>query len=781
MNRRVDVAEEVKAHAIGQSMRRLEDETLLRGQGQFIDDIDPRPDALHVAFVRSPYAHAVIKAIDIAAASSFDQVAAVLVGADFEGVIAPISADNDSPGFKVTSRSVMPTDRVRFVGDTLAMVLSPDLYVALDAVELVEADLTPLPSVSQVDAALAEGAPLVHESIADNVVFQMQFESDGFEAAHVASPYKLRETFTSARLAAVSIEPRGSVATFDSKTGILTFWSSTQVPHLVRSAMVEYLGLQEDRVRVIVPDVGGGFGMKTVVYPEELLVAAAAIKLGRPIKWTQDRYDDFLTSAHARDHRYEMEVGFDGNGILLSLKADLLVNVGAYASLPFGSSLEANGGPRNLPGPYTLRNFSYSTRAVLTNTAPTGAYRGVSAPVSCMAIESMLDRIGRRLGLDPAEVRRRNLVKSFPYKNVLGLEYAEGTFLPMLERALEISRYEKIRVEQRNTSTESNIRLGIGVSVTTEQTGMGSARYMARGLHRIPGFESAVVRLARDGMIEACISQASQGQGHITAFSQIVATEVGVPIDRVRVVEGDTSHSAEGSGTFASRGMAIAGTAAVEASRKLKSLLLEKAAAVLDCNIDACEFLDDRIAAVGNASKSVSLRDLALSAEDPADLMITVRNDPPGIVLAATVHVACVRIDVATGEVKVQSYTIVHDCGRMINPMMVEGQVQGGTVQGIGEVLMEALRYDEEAQPLTINLMEYEIPRSLDTVPFVIEAMHGEEGAKHFKGVGESGTIGAVPAVTSAVADALAPLGVIVNSIPLTSQKIRTLLMEAGR
>ena len=780
MNSRVDIGESIMGYAIGESMIRLEDEPLLRGLGQFIDDINPGPDTLHVSFLRSPYPHANINSIETIAAKALDGVEEIFVGEDFRSVISPISADYDHPGFAVTVRSALPIDRVRFVGDTMAMVLAIDPYVALDALELIKIDLTPLPAVSDVDSALADKAPRVHEGIADNVVFHSQFESEGFDAAHAASPLKLCESFSTARLAAVSMEPRGCIAVFDVTTQMLTFWSSTQVPHLVRSAIAEYLGLGEDHVRVIVPDVGGGFGMKTVVYPEELLIAAAAIKTSRPIKWIQDRYDDFLTSAHARDHCYDMEIGFDHNGILLSLRAEMFVNIGAYASLPFGSSLEANGGPRNLPGPYKLRNFSYRTRSILTNTCPTGAYRGVSAPVSCMTIEVMLDRIARQVGLDPAEVRRRNLVNLFPYKNVLGLEYSEGCFLPMLERTLQIANYQSLREKQKNQTVNSNLRLGIGVSVTTEQTGMGSSRYKARGLHRIPGFESVKVQLAHDGSVEVYISQASQGQGHITAFTQIVATELGVPVEIVRVVEGDTSYPVEGSGTFASRGMAIAGNAAVDASRQLRLRILERASALLGYDSASCEIAGKVVQVTNKVSRNISLKDLARSITDPSDFMVTVQSDPPSIVLAATVHVVCVNVDVSSGEVMILSYAIVHDCGRMINPMMVDGQVMGAAVQGIGEVLMEGLRYDADAQPLTISLMEYEIPRSVDIVPFLIESMHSEEGKHHFKGVGESGTIGAVPAVTSAIQDALFGLNVSVNTLPLTSKRIRTMLMKAS-
>jgi carbon-monoxide dehydrogenase large subunit len=747
----------MKSARIGEAVPRVEDEQLLRGRAAFFDDVDCGPGTLHAAFVRSPHAHALVRSVNLQPALALEGVVAAYVAADFAGEIKPIVADYEAPGFRVTQRPVIAGERVRFVGDTLAMVVARDPYVALDAAELVEYDLDPLPAIVEAEKS-------------DEVVFEAEFESDGFEAAHAASDFKLRETFSAARMAAVPIEPRGCAARFDG--GKLTMWSSTQVPHMVMTCLAEHLGLAQEDIRVIVPEVGGGFGMKAAVYPEELLVAAAARRLRAPVKWTQDRFDDFLTSTQAREHRYDVEAGFTREGVLTSLLADITVNVGAYASLPFGSSLEANGAPRNMPGPYQLRHFRYRTRGVQTHTCPIGAYRGVAGPLAFFAMEGMLDRIARHLDLDPAEVRRRNVVREFPYRNVLGLEYAEGCFVPALERALELADYEGLRRRQREETTGSRA-YGVGVVLATEQTGMGSARYKARGLLRVPGFEGATVKLEADGSASAHISQAAAGQGHATAFAQIVSDRLGVPLAAVRVVEGDTGRTPFGTGTFASRGMVIAGGAVSAASESVRRQAAEVAAGMLECGAGDVEFRDGHASVVGVPGMKVSLREVGAKA---GGIESTGRYDTPGATIASMAHVASVVVDKRTGCVQVERYVVVHDCGRMVNPTIVDGQIQGAVVQGLGEVLMEALSYDAQGQPTTTSLMDYQLPRCADVAPILIEALHSEAGGAIIKGVGESGIMGAVPALANAIGDALARDGASVTALPLTAKAIHGLL-----
>jgi carbon-monoxide dehydrogenase large subunit len=638
--------------------------------------------------------------------------------------------------------------------------------------------------VTDAAAAIEPGAPLLYDHVAHNVIYEGTFESPDFAAEHDRAELKLKETFSAARVAAIPIEPRGCIASFQKGTGALTLWSSTQSPHLVRAVVAEYLALNESDVRVIATDVGGGFGMKTVVYPEEILVSAAAMKLGRPVKWIEDRYENLLTGAQARDHSYEVEVGFDRNGVVSSLSADILVNIGAYPSLPMGSSLEANGASRNMPGPYTLKHFRYRTRAVATNTCPTGPYRGVAAPLACFSVEGLLDRIARHLKLDPAEVRRRNLVREFPYRNVLGQDYAEGCFAPSLEKGLEAIDYDGLRRRQRDNG-DPNRRYGIGIAVITEQTGMGASRYKARGILRVPGFESAHIKVEPDGTLFAAVSQASIGQGNATAFSQIVSDTIGVPIEDIRVVEGDTGRTPEGSGTFASRGITIAGNAVLAAATKIREKMARIAGHLMECDPADVLFADGVAHVAGARGMKVSLREIASAAYSQTEASIPKGEgyglesieyyDTPTAVIASMVHIASVVVDVRSGNVTVDRYAVTHDCGRMVNPMLVDGQIQGGIVQGLGEVLMEEIEFGETGQPLTVSLMEYQLPRASDVMPIEIAALHSEIGANTLKGVGEGGTIGAVPALAAAIGDAL---GVPASTLPLTAKRIRELLAK---
>lgn len=772
---------------IGESVPRLEDDRLLRGRASFIDDLDVGHGVLHVAFLRSQHAHANIVKLDISAACALPAVVAVLTAADFPE-IQPICADFDKPGFKVASRPVLAGERVRFVGDAIAMVVARDPYAAADAVEAIEIELDSLPCVVDASRAIQPDAPRLFDNVPDNVIYKGSFESPGFAEAHAKAELRLTERFSAARVAAVPIEPRGCIATFQRATGALTLWTSTQSPHIVRSIVAEYLKLAEGDVRIIAPDVGGGFGAKTVVYPEEILISAAAMRLGVPVKWIQDRYEDLLTSAQARDHVYELEVGFDRTGVVTSLSADIVVNIGAYPQLPMGSSLEANGASRNMPGPYTLKNFRYTTRAVATNTCPTGPYRGVSAPLACFAVEGMLDRIARHLGLDPAEVRRRNIVRAFPFKNVLGQDYTEGCFAPSLERALAAADYEGLRRRQRENK-DNNIRYGIGIAVITEQTGMGASRYKARGILRVPGFESAHVRVEPDGTLVAAISPAAIGQGSATAFAQIVSEVVGAPLGTIRVIGGDTGRTPAGSGTFASRGITIAGNAVMAAAGKVRDKMARIAAQMIECDPADIRFEDGHAHVVGVKDMKVSLRHIAAAAYSQTESVLPPGEsygiesieyyDTPTAVIASMVHVASIVVDVLTGNVRIDRYVVVHDCGRMINPMLVDGQIQGGIVQGLGEVLMERIDTDDNGQPRTVSLMEYQLPRAADVMPIHIEALHSENGAKMLKGVGEGGMIGAVPALANAIGDAIG-LGAAVNALPLTARKIRELLTRSN-
>lgn len=777
-----------ESRSIGESVIRVEDDRLLRGQACFIDDMEFGSDTLHVVFARSPHAHASVGKIDVAPALSKPGVVAVWTASDITSHVKPMTSDSPQPGTKITHRPTLAVDRVRFVGDAIAMIMASDPYVALDSAEALEVEFEPLEAVTEASDACRASAVRVHDYVDDNILFETTSSTADFKAIHAAAPLKITERFTTHRVAGVPIEPRGCAAVFDPRSNILTMWSSTQCPSILHSAIAEHLDLRQSDVRVITPDIGGGFGAKAAIYPEELLVAAAAVRLKRPVKWIQDRYDDFLTSTQGRDHVYEIEVGFTEEGKLISLSADILVNIGAYVAMPFGSSFEANGSSRNMPGAYRLSNFSFKARGVCTNTCPTGAYRGVSAPLACLVMEGMLDRIARQLNLDPAEVRRRNLVIEFPYKNVLHLPYREGCFLPAMERCMELADYEGLRRRQR-TVQDGKLR-GVSVVVITEQTGMGAARFKQRGLFRIPGYEAASIKIEPDGTANASVSMAAIGQGSATSFAQIVSDTLGVPMDAVRVVTGDTGSGPRGTGTIASRGMVVAGNAVLAASGQIAEKMKRIAASFLGC-APADIFLKDSYAQVRNAPNlHMSLAQIATSAYSAGEIILdkseshgleaTVYYDTPSAEIASAAHVVAVAIDPLSGYVEIEKYAVVHDCGRMITPRLVDGQIHGGIMQGIGEVLMEEIAYTPDGQPLSVSLVEYQLPRCANYVPIAIDAVHSEMGAAIIKGVGEGGTIGAVPAMTNAIADALAPLEINVNEIPLSARAIRSLIRKSS-
>ena len=776
-----------ESRSIGETVIRVEDDRLLRGRACFIDDLEYGAETLHVAFVRSPHAHASIVKIATESVASMPGVFAVWTAADIDGLVKPMTSDSAQPGTKITHRPTLAVERVRFVGDAVAMIMAADPYVALDAAETLEVEYRPLPAVTEAADACRPDAVLVHDYVSDNILFETTSATADFDEKHLSAPLKIAERFTTHRVAGVPIEPRGCAAVFDPRGDQLTMWSSTQCPSILHNAIVEHLKLRQSQVRVITPDIGGGFGPKAAIYPEELLVAAAAMQLKRPVKWIQDRYDDFLTSTQARDHEYEIEIGFTDEGRIVSLFADILVNVGAYVAMPFGASFEANGASRNMPGAYRLSNFKFQARAVTTNTCPTGAYRGVSAPLACLVMEGMIDRIARLLDLDPAEVRRRNLVVEFPFVNALGLPYREGCFLPAMERCMEIADYAGLQARKR-TMKDGMLR-GVSVVVITEQTGMGAARFKQRGLYRIPGYEAASIRIEPDGTASAYVSMAAIGQGSATSFAQITSDTLGVPMGDIRVVTGDTGLGPRGTGTIASRGMVVAGNAVLAASREIAVKVKRIAASFLGCD-PSDVFLKDGFAQVRTSPNlHISLAQIATAAYSGGDMILnkseshglesTIYYDTPSAEIASAAHVVAVAVDPLSGCVTIEKYAVVHDCGRMITPGLVDGQIHGGVMQGIGEVLMEEIAYSPDGQPMSVSLMEYQLPRCANAVPIMIDAVHSEKGVAIIKGVGEGGTIGAVPAVTNAIADALAPFGIAINEIPLSVPVIRKMIRNS--
>jgi aerobic carbon-monoxide dehydrogenase large subunit len=775
---------------IGKPVLRKEDPRLLRGRGQYIDDIPEPPSTLHLAFVLSSRAHARILSIDIEAAAQSGGVVAIYTGRDFECGIRALTPDIEQTGFQSVARPTMASDRVRFVGEAIAVVVARNPYLAEDAADLVRVEYEDLPVLSSMEAAVAADAIRLHGNTRDNVLFRGDYRTDGFDEAFAAADLVVRDIFESPRLAALSIEPRGCLAVYDAGLEALTFYTSTQIPHIIRTGLADALNWDETRLRVVAPDVGGGFGMKAYLYPEELVTAFLARALKAPVKWVCDRREDLLSSVQGRGYRFDIALAFTADGDLIGTKADFMCDLGAYPGYPFGSATSAGGAALYLPGPYRMKHYCYETRAVTTNTCPSGVYRGVAAPSAFFATEALMDRAARTLGIDPADIRRRNVLTDvdIPYTSAVGVPYTSGTFEKCLRRALDESGYEQFRrAVPANRMVDGKLR-GIGIGCIVEHTGQGASRYRQRGIRRVPGFDSAQVQIAPNGRAVVYVSQATQGQGHLTAFAQIAAEVLGLNLEDVTVIEGDTAFGGYGTGTFASRGAVLGGGAVMRAAGTVRQKLLRIAADVLEADQADLTISSGRVHVAGVSGLSIPVRDLAtmaysmhdraLPAGESFGLEATDYYDPPRATITNATHIAQVAVDTVTGLVKIERYVVVHDCGRIINPLIVEGQIHGAVVQGTSSVLSEALYFDEQGQATAGSLLDYLVSTAMD-VPD-IEVHHEESWSPDteggFKGVGEGGVIGALPAVVNAIADALITYNGKITRLPVRPEIVMGIL-----
>jgi carbon-monoxide dehydrogenase large subunit len=756
---------------IGASVRRVEDPRLISGRGQFLDDI--RFDGLlHAAFVRSPHAHAIVRAVDPSDAKRAPAVHEVLTGQDLASSVRPLSPRFEGAGFTSTAWPALARERVRFVGEPVAVVAAASAYAAADARERVVVTYEPLPALADVTAAMAAGAPRLHAGQADNTLFERRQSRGEVEAAFEGAAVVVRETFIHGRCSAAPLEPRGLVAAWGGDG--LTVWCGTQVPSVYGAVLARAFGLDDGRVRVIVPDTGGGFGQKMHLMPEDLAVVALARVTGRPVKWTETRSENLAAASHAREQRVEVEAAADASGAILALRARLYSDAGAYHIHPLTAALEPMGTAAILPGPYRIAAYAFDIVAVATNKPPLGAYRGVGMTMGAFVMERTLDLVAERLGLDPADIRRRNLIPrdGYPYASAAGLVYDSGDYPKALEQALALAGYERLKRE-RDEARAGGRLFGVGLSCYTEYTGIGAETYRRRGMVEIPGPEAATVTMAPDGGLTCRLSFSSQGQGHATTAAQLVAEQLGVPLERVRVVQPDTAASPPGTGTFASRGAVAMQGAAGAAAVTLRKRLLDLAGGLLEVSAADLELRDGRVSVRGMTDRGVELAEIARAA-GPAGLEVTEIFDPPGPTFSGAVHVASVEVDPETGGVRLRQYVVVEDCGPVINPMIVEGQIHGAVAQGVGEALAERLVYDEGGQLLTGTLMEYALPVA-DTLPFLTIG-HLETPSPltpgGYKGMGEGGTIGAPAAVANAVADAVRPLGVSVTALPILPERL---------
>jgi carbon-monoxide dehydrogenase large subunit len=726
---------------------------------------------LALAFVRCPHAHAAVGAIDTAAALALPGVAAVLTAADLEA--EPLSPGLTGQGFVPTAWPALAAAEVQYGGQAVAIVAAESASIAADARELVHVSYTSRRAIASIDDALAAGQLLVRRTGSHGEV----------DSVFAAAPLTFIETFTHGRCAAVPMEPRGVIADWDGDT--LTLWASTQTPSMLRTALAGALGLTQSRVRVIVPDVGGGFGLKVHVFPEDVAVAAVARRLGRPVKWVEERQENLGAAVHAREGRVTVDVAADRTGRVRGLRARVISDGGAYHIYPLTAALEPFGAASILPGPYRIEAYAWEALAVRTHKPPLGAYRGVGMTMGAFVMERVLDLVAERVGLDPAEVRRQNLIPAdaYPWTSPTGYVYDSGDYPRALEHALELADYATLRREQAAARAEGRL-VGVGLACYTEYTGMGAEGFRRRGLTDLPGVEAATLTMDADGSVRCATSFPSQGQGHATTIAQVVADRLGVALQCVRVVPSDTSIAPVGSGTFASRGaVSIGGTVAVAADR-VRERLQALAARQLEAAAADIVLADGRAHVRGFPERGIAVAELARLAAFPprgglpADLepglTATVSFNSPGPTFSGAVHVALVEIDRETGRVAVRRYVVVEDCGRVVNPMIVEGQIHGAVAQGLGEALLESIVYDADGQLLTGTLMDYALPRA-DEVP-AFEIGHLQTPAPGMpggvKGMGEGGTIGGPAALANAVADAVGPIGVRIVALPISAQII---------
>jgi carbon-monoxide dehydrogenase large subunit len=764
---------------VGRAIRRVEDPALITGQGRFTADLA----AVHwVRFVRSPLAAGKIKNVKAPASAT------VITAADLKGV-KPILPMLHKFAYKPVGQPVLADGQVRFVGEPVAAVIAASAAAAEDLADLVEVTIDETTPVIDARDALAPGAPQIHDVAPGNVILEGKFKSADFDTAWNGAAKIIKVDVRSRRQNATPMEARAGHAAYDASTGRVTLTCTTQMPHLMRTAIADVLGMPESDLRVIAPDVGGGFGQKMSLCAEYVVLVWLARKLKSTMAWTEDRRENLIASFHARDQYITLEGAFDKDAKLIALKTDIISNVGAYSCFPTTCGVEPLMAMAEMPGPYDFRYYECRARGVLTNTCTMAAYRGVSRPIITLTLERLMDKAAVAFGIDTVDIRRRNLIGKFPYTSAIGLVYDEASYKETLEMAVKAIDIPAFRAKQKAARAHGR-HLGIGFATFSERTGYGSPAFAARGMEITPGWETVILTVDPSGFVEARIGSSPHGQGLRTTLAQIIADELGVTPDLIKVVHGDTDRAPYGWGTFASRSLVISGGATLFAAQKVRAKLIKIASTMLEA-APGDIVLEDGAAKVAGTDRVITIARLAREAytqthrfngEIEPGLTETGTYDPPGTFSNAC-HVAIVDVDVDTGRVKIEKYLVAEDAGCIINPMIAEGQVHGGIAQGIGNALLEEIVYDETGGILTANLSDYMPPTAREIPP--IELLHMETPSTtsitKAKGLGEGGTIGAPAAVINAINDALAPFGVEIHEMPATPQRIRAALRAAGK
>ncbi len=770
--------QEAPAVELGRARLRKEDARLLTGQTNWTDNIR-LPGMLHMAFARSPFAHARIRNVDLSAARGMPGVVAVFSGADFaaeQGSLPcawPVTED-----IVIPAHPPMAVDEVRYVGEAVAVVVARDRYAAADAVAAIDVDYDPLPPVLDMRAALEPGSPKVHE--AGNKSYEWTFGNGDIAAAFADAPVVLARTYRQQRLIPCAMEPRSVVAQWTGDD--VTLWSATQIPHVLRFALSAFFAIPEQNIRVIAPDVGGGFGSKLQVTAEEVLAVLVGRRVGKPVKWTESRTEGNQTVHHGRDQWQRIRIAADRDGRIRGLDVDLLADMGAYLMLvtpgvPLLGAFMYN-------AIYKMDAYAFRCTGVFTTKMPTDAYRGAGRPEATYAIERIMDDLAAELGIEPLALRERNWIKheEFPYTTIAGLTYDSGNYEAATAKARELFGYDELRAEQAERNARGDkVRLGIGVSTFTEMCGLAPSRVLGSLSYGAGGWEHASIRMLPTGKVEVVTGSSAHGQGHETAWSQIVADQLGVPFEDIRVLHGDTQVSPRGMDTYGSRSLAVGGLALVGACDKVVAKAKVIAAAMLEASADDLEFSAGRFSVRGDPEAAKTIQEVALATfaahalpegvEPSLDSDYT--YDPENFSFPHGTHLCATEVDTETGFVTIRSYVAVDDVGVVVNPLIVEGQVHGGIAQGIGQALYEEGVYDDAGNLVTSTLADYLVPSAAD-LPSYLTARTSSPASNRLgvKGVGEAGTIASTPAVVNAIIDALRPLGVSDITMPCTPERV---------
>ncbi len=770
---------------MGARVKRKEDPRLITGEGRYTDDVI-LPGMVYMAVLRSPHAHARIRRIDVSQAKANPQVLAVVTGRDLRELWkAPLPVFGPLDDMVWVDRYPMAVEKANFAGEIVAAVVATSRYAARDALELVQVDYEPLPAVVDIEKAAQKGSPVIHDKLGTNVAYESKGSHGNPDRAFRDADGVVKARFEQPRLIPNAMEPRSAVADYTRSTDELTLWSTTQNPHIERKVVASVLGHPESRLRVIAVDVGGGFGSKINTYPEPIIACVLAKQLGRPVKWTEDRQENFLSTSHGRGQVQYAEAAYKKDGTLLGLRLRVYADLGAYCQALSHAIPTLT--PSLAPGIYRFQDMEWTTIGVYTNKTPYDAYRGAGRPEGAYIIERVMNLIAQELKMDPAEVRRRNFIpkNAFPYKTPTGMVYDSGDYEAALNKVLQLANYKKLREEQARLR-QQGVLMGIGLATCTEVCGFGKAG----DLPELGGFESATVRVDPQGKVTVFTGSSPHGQGEETSFAQIVAEELQIPIDDVQVVHGDTAQVPRGVGTFGSRTLVVGGTAALQGAQRVKEKAKLIASHLLKVPVQNVVYEGGRFSALDIPDRQVTWAEVARQAYDgrqlPDDFELGLEAvsfwQPPEKTFPFSAHIATVIIDKDTGQVKLTGYYAVDDCGVVINPLLVEGQVHGGIAQGVGQALVEEAVYGDNGQLLTGTFMDYAMPFADEFPMFTLDRTVTPSPLNPLgaKGIGEMATIAATPTVVNAVVDALSHLGVKHVDIPLKAEKIWRILKEKG-